>query len=260
MNRFLVLLVLLSGSISADDRAISDARIATHKTELEQKMYRRTLVRAGIIGVAGLFVAYRTYRFFSPGAEAIGELPLSTEEISRLHQIAASAINKEASLSLLQRFGGWSRDLGSAVTKQGMLTLSMMLLSDCYAGLKKVMLNKTSAYRFAQEETHLFSFLKELIRTVEQDKEKLLISQRSNAAKLVWHELEKVIAYCDLVVAQRKPDSLFYDRLSAYQAQLRSEAQNLADTLSRLTVADLFAYENSLTTILTTFSALESLR
>lgn len=260
MKRFLLFLVFLSGTISADECAISDARIAAHKTSLEQKAYQRTMVRLGIIGAAGLFVAYRTYRLFSPGHEALSESPLSAEELSRLHQIAASVVNKETSVSLLQRVGGWTRDLGSALARHGVLTLSMILFNDCYAGLKTIMLNTTSAFRFAQSDTHLFAFIKDLIRIVEQDKEKLLISQRNNAARLVWHELEKVIAYCDMVVAQRKPESLFYDRLCACREQLKSEAQNLADTLNHLSLADLFAYENSLTTILTTFSALESLR
>ena len=260
MNRSAIIVFFLSIGIIADESPISDARIATHKIELQRKMHQRTLLRVGCIGAAGIFVAYRTYRFFNPGIELSVEAPLSAEEISRLHQIAASMINNEAPLSLLHRVGGWSRDLGSAIAKHGMLTLSMMLFNDCYAGLKKVLLNKTSAHRFAQEETNLFPFLKEMIRTVEHDREKLLLSQRSNAAGLVWHELEKVIAYCDLVIAERKPESLFYDRLCAYRTQLRNEAQNLADTLNRLTVADIFAYENSLTTILTTFSALESLR
>lgn len=252
--------MFLSGTISADECAISDARIATHRAALEKKVYQRTVVRLGIIGAAGLLVAYRMYRFFSPGHEALTESPLSAEELSRLHQIAASMIDTGTPLSLVQRVGGWTRDLGSALARHGVLTLSMILFNDCYAGLKAIMLNKTSALRFAQNDTHLFSFVRDLIRIVEQDKEKLLVSERNNGARLVWHELEKVIAYCDLIITQRKPESLFYDRLCASREQLRSEALNLADTLKYLSLADLFAYENSLTTILTTFSAIESLR
>lgn len=243
---------------SAAEPVLSSERIAQHAKVIAQRADRRHIMRMVALSAAGAFVAYRVYAFFAP-EHSVQQPSLSPAEIERLKELAQAAQQNPITPSLAMRLAGWTSKVGSLIATQGALSFSMLMLNDLYGNMKSSLIVSASAQRFAQDETYVMQFLRELARIIEHDKDVLRSEARNNAGMLVWYEIEKILGYCDMCIARRKADSLLFDRLCFYRDEIARETENLATILASASLADIFAFERSLETLLSTFSVIEKI-